>query len=161
MDRALREKPQYLWAHFYQGSCACRQRRYDEAVVAFSVCVALAPESAWCRHNRGLAYAELGQLDRAARDYDDALRLDPTLAAAALGRAALRQRQKLYADALADLERARELGVAGAEIDYRRALVYLERQDRAAARASLRAALRQGPEHAPARELLARLEQGP
>jgi Tfp pilus assembly protein PilF len=51
--------------------------------------------------------------------------------------------------------------VGGAEVDYRRALVHLDRQDRAAARASLREALRQGPEHGPARELLARLGQGP
>ena len=42
-----------------------------------SVCVVLAPDCAWCFYNRGLAEMELGRLDRARRDFDQALRLDP------------------------------------------------------------------------------------
>jgi tetratricopeptide (TPR) repeat protein len=94
MERAVDLQPQALWPHFYRGSCAYRQGRYEDAVVAFSVCVVLAPHSAWCYYNRGLAYAELDRPDRALHDYDHALRLDPTLAAADLSRETLRHRRK-------------------------------------------------------------------
>jgi tetratricopeptide (TPR) repeat protein len=92
MERAVDLQPQALWPNFYQGSCAYAQGRYEDAVVAFSVCVVLAPQSAWCYYNRGLAYAELGRTGRALRDYDHALRLDPTLAAAHESRARLSKR---------------------------------------------------------------------
>ena len=37
--------------------------------------------------NRGLAYANLGQLQRAIKDFDEAIRLDPRQAPAYAGRA--------------------------------------------------------------------------
>ncbi len=82
MDRALELEPGGLWPNFYKGSCAYRLHEHEEAATAFSVCVVLAPHSAWCWHNRALAHAGLGRLDRARRDCDRALLLDPTLAEA-------------------------------------------------------------------------------
>lgn len=84
MDQALELDPSNLWANFYRGSCAYHLGQFEEASAAFSVCVALEPRCAWCYANRGLAYAARGQLDRAHRDYDHALRLDPALGAAVL-----------------------------------------------------------------------------
>jgi serine/threonine protein kinase len=84
MDKALELDPSNLWANFYRGSCAYHLRQFEEASAAFSVCVALEPRCAWCYANRGLAYAARGQLDRAHRDYDHALRLDPALGATVL-----------------------------------------------------------------------------
>jgi len=92
LDRALEVQPAGLWPNFYKGVCAYRMGQYQDAVVAFSVCVALAPETAPCLCNRGRAYTELGQLERALQDYDRALRLDSTLAAAAMGRAEVHRR---------------------------------------------------------------------
>jgi tetratricopeptide (TPR) repeat protein len=157
MERALELQPRALWPNFYKGRCAHRLGRHDDAVVAFSVCVALAPDSAWCLANRALAHAELGRPERALRDYDRALRLDPTLAGAALGRGVLHYRARRYGEALADLERARANGLDGAPLHYNLALVHLARQDRRAARRSLRQALLQDPQHAQARRLLALL----
>jgi serine/threonine protein kinase len=82
MDRALEQEPAGLWPNFYRGSCAYRLREYEEALTAFSICVVLAPQSAWCWHNRALAHAGLGRRDRALHDCARALLLDPTLAEA-------------------------------------------------------------------------------
>jgi tetratricopeptide (TPR) repeat protein len=156
-DRALDLQPQNLWAHCYKGRCAHQGGRHADAVSAFTACVALAPDRAWCFHNRGLAHEGLGQSERALRDYDHALRLDPALAAAALNRGVLHYRAGRYPEALADLRRAQDGGADPAAVCYDRSLVHLARQDRAAARASLREALRYDPGHADARALLDRL----
>ncbi|HET6884220.1 MAG TPA: serine/threonine-protein kinase [Pirellulales bacterium] len=89
--RAVRDEPQDFWANFYRGQCAYRLHRYDEALGAFSICVALAPGQAECFYNRGLASAALGQTSDALVDFDRAIKLDPTLTAAAANRDALRR----------------------------------------------------------------------
>jgi tetratricopeptide (TPR) repeat protein len=40
---AVRLQPQGLWPNFYLGHCAFRQKRYADAVTAFSVCIGAAP----------------------------------------------------------------------------------------------------------------------
>lgn len=80
---AVRAEPQDFWANYYHGRCAYRLASYAEALNAFCVCVALAPNQAECFYNRALVYTALGQQDEAQLDYNQALKLDPTLAAAA------------------------------------------------------------------------------
>ncbi|HEV3003843.1 MAG TPA: protein kinase family protein, partial [Pirellulales bacterium] len=89
--RAVRNQPQEFWANYYRGRCAYRLERYEEALNAFCACVALAPAQAECFYNRALVYAALGQISEAVLDYDQALKLDPTLIAAATNRDALRR----------------------------------------------------------------------
>lgn len=89
--RAVREEPQNFWANFHRGRCAYRLARYEEALNAFSICVALAPRQAECYYNRGLALTALGRKPDALLDYDRAVQLDPTLSAAAANRDALRR----------------------------------------------------------------------
>jgi tetratricopeptide (TPR) repeat protein len=79
-DRATDLRPQDLWAQFSRGLCAYRRHRFDTALSAFEVCVALSPATAQCYHNRGLAHAALGHAELARRDHDHALRLAPGLA---------------------------------------------------------------------------------
>jgi tetratricopeptide (TPR) repeat protein len=86
LGRAVRLQPHGLWPNFYQGLCAYRRGRYDDAVTAFSVCIGAAPEAAGCYFNRALAYTALGRTEPALRDLDQAVRLDPTLATAARDR---------------------------------------------------------------------------
>jgi serine/threonine protein kinase len=85
-ERALALRPQDLWPNFHQGVCAFRLGRYQDAVNAFRVCVALAPDRAECFYNRALAHAALSHTIEASRDYARASSLDPTLAAAPLDR---------------------------------------------------------------------------
>jgi tetratricopeptide (TPR) repeat protein len=79
--RAVERDPHNFWAHFYQGRCAYRLGHPAEAVTAFSVCVALAPQAAACYYNRALA-REAADSARAVADYTRALDLDPALTAA-------------------------------------------------------------------------------
>jgi tetratricopeptide (TPR) repeat protein len=156
-EQALESYPQDFWLNFYQGLCAYRLRRYADALRYFHVCVVLAPDSAECVSNRGLAYAALGRTGRALRDYDRALRLNPGLAGAAWNRGLLHYGRKRDPQALADLRRALANGADPGPIHYDLALTYLALGDRDAALSSLRRALRHNPEHAPARRLRDRL----
>jgi tetratricopeptide (TPR) repeat protein len=85
-----------------------------------------------------LAEEALGQSSRALRDYDQALRLDPRLGAAFLNRGILHYRERRYAQALADLQRALETGAAPAVVSYNQVLVRQAEGNRTAARASRR-----------------------
>jgi len=87
-------QPQGLWPNFYQGLCAYRQGRYADAVTAYSVCIGATPQAAGYFYNRALAFVALGRNEDALRDYDQALRLDPTLALAALNRELLQNGAK-------------------------------------------------------------------
>lgn len=110
LEQAVRLEPQGLWSNFYQGLCAYRRGRYTDAVAAHSVCIGAAPEAANCFYNRAMAFDALHCPERALRDYDQALRLDPTFADAFLNRGVLHYRAKRYDSAIADLQRAGELG---------------------------------------------------
>jgi tetratricopeptide (TPR) repeat protein len=79
-ERALALRPQDLWPNFHQGVCAFRLGRYQDALSAFRVCVALAPDRAECFYNCAMAHAALGHTVQAERDYGRAVSLDPTLA---------------------------------------------------------------------------------
>jgi tetratricopeptide (TPR) repeat protein len=90
-DRAVELRPHDFWPWYGKGVCAHRRKRPAEAINAFTVCVALSPDSAACFHNRGLARAAAGDTAGALRDCDQALQLDPRLAAARALRDRLRK----------------------------------------------------------------------
>ncbi len=153
LDRAVLLEPQGLWPNFYQGVCAYRQGRYSAAVAAYSVCIGVAREPAPCFYNRALAFEALGQTEQALRDYDQALRLDPGLADAALNRGMLHYRAKRYDAAITDLQRAFELSADPAVVFFDLALANLARGERAAALDNLRRALSHNPQQPDARKL--------
>jgi tetratricopeptide (TPR) repeat protein len=95
LDRALSLQPGALWANFYRGQCAFQTADYEEAVAAFSVCVALAPTSAWPAYHRALAELEQGRLDRARNDLRRVLAFKPSHEQARLLLAELEQRARL------------------------------------------------------------------
>jgi tetratricopeptide (TPR) repeat protein len=107
--------------------CAFRRGRFADAVTAYSVCIGAAPKAAGCFYNRALARAALGRAGKALGDYDQALRLDPTLAVAALNRGVLHYQTGRYTAALRDLRRARELGADPGAVSFNLALVNLAR----------------------------------
>ncbi len=77
LDRATDLQPQDLWAQFSRGICAYRRRKFETALSAFDVCVALSPATAECYYNRARAHEALGHDDPARRDYEHAARLAP------------------------------------------------------------------------------------
>jgi tetratricopeptide (TPR) repeat protein len=67
-------------------------------------------DNAVAYYNRGLTYFDMDQTDRAIADFDEALRLDPGLAAAYNGRGAVYNYEGQYDRAIADFDEA--LGLA-------------------------------------------------
>ena len=130
---ALDLRPQDFWPNFYQGLCAYQLGRFDDAIDAFRVCIALAPETAECYYNRALAHEALGTRRLALRDYTHALQLDRTLSEAALNRGILLSAEGRHAEAAADFDLALATA-SGREtrgmIHYNRARGDLARGDR-------------------------------
>jgi tetratricopeptide (TPR) repeat protein len=153
LRRAVALQPAGRWANFYYGLCAYRQGQYEDALVAFSVCVGAARDSAACYYNRAQAYAALGRREQAVADYGQAVRLDPGLASAWLNRGILHYQEGRLTQAQADLDRALDRGANPAAAHYNLALVHLARQDRQAALASVRRALEFQPGHEEAERL--------
>jgi serine/threonine protein kinase/Tfp pilus assembly protein PilF len=158
-DRAVELRPHDFWPWYGKGVCAHRRQCPAEAVTAFTVCVALYPDSAACYHNRGLARAAAGDVAGALRDYDRALQLDPRLAPAALHRGVLRLGERQFPEAEADFQLAQRLGANGAVVCFQQARLDQARHDPAAARAWVDRALQQDPTYEPARALRDDLEK--
>jgi tetratricopeptide (TPR) repeat protein len=93
-ERALALHPQAFWPNFDKGRCAYQRGCHEDAVLAFTACVVLAPDSACSFYNRGLAYDALGHLDRAICDCDRSLQLDPALVPARALAERLRRQNK-------------------------------------------------------------------
>ncbi len=78
-ERAMELRPQDFWPNFHQGICAYRRGRYREAVSAFRVAIALAPDRSEGYYNRALALIAIGRDAEATRDLAHARALDPSL----------------------------------------------------------------------------------
>jgi serine/threonine protein kinase/Flp pilus assembly protein TadD len=158
-NHAVEMRPQDFWPWYGKGVCAHRRKRHAEAVTAFTVCVALAPDSAACYHNRALARAAAGDTAGALRDCDRALAIDPRLAAAALHRGVLWLQERHFAEAEADFHLARNLGASDAVVCFQQALLHQARHEPAAALSCLERALELDPQYGPARALRDRLRK--
>jgi tetratricopeptide (TPR) repeat protein len=159
LARALELEPAGRWPNFYYGVCAYRMKRYDEAISAFSVCIGSAPNIAACFYNRALAYSALGHDEKAFRDYDRALQIDPTHAHSALNRGVLHLKQGHHQAAIADLNVALQYGADAATANYDLALAYLATNNPTLALEHSRRSLKVNPTHEAARQLRDSLEQ--
>ena len=152
------------------GNAAFGDGRYEAAVDAFTRAILagdLPPEAlAITFNNRGVAYSELGDFDRAISDCSQALGLAPgdatairNLRIAHLRRAAAAARLGDRAAAQADYDRAIELEPTHPLAYLRRGQLALERGDRAAAIADLTKARDLDPANADIAALLADAER--
>ena len=153
------------------GNAAYREGRYEQAVEFFTSAIVsgeLDVEAlAIAYNNRGVAYDQLGDYDRAVADYQEALSLKPDDAMARRNLRVVLVRRGValantgeYQRALTDLSRAIELGPDKAIAWLRRAQVRMESGDLEGAAADLVEARRLAPEDeeiARAEERLARL----
>jgi tetratricopeptide (TPR) repeat protein len=103
---ALEIRSQDFWPNFYQGLCAYQLGRFEDAIDAFRVCIALAPETAECYYNRALAHEAAGHKAHALGDYTRALKLDRSMSDAALNRGLLLAAMGRPAAAAAELDQA-------------------------------------------------------
>jgi serine/threonine protein kinase/Flp pilus assembly protein TadD len=148
---SLDQRPDEFWPNFYLGRCEYHSRRFDEAVAAFGICIALEPKRAECYFNRAMAAEALGRSGDALRDYDKALNWNADLTSALLNRGILHYNMSRYADAITDLRHASETTTDPktlGRIHYNLALIHLGRGDRASAGASADRAIAMGDEEA-------------
>ena len=95
---------------FREGTVFLNEKRFDEAIEAFSEAIRLRPEDSLAHYHRGVAYYEKDDLDGAIADFSEAIRLDPTNADwhQQRGRVYLEKGNKT--EAYADFAQARKLG---------------------------------------------------
>jgi tetratricopeptide (TPR) repeat protein len=160
LEKALEITPDAFWPNFHLGACRFRQGRHAEALRVFSVCVALAPKSAECYYNRGLAFAALGEVRRALGDYGRALRRGPGLTLPEFRGTGYYSQREQFDRAADALTREADSGADPADIQYEWALLHLARRDHAAALECLAMALARAPQHPDALWLLQRLQDG-
>jgi tetratricopeptide (TPR) repeat protein len=110
LDQALRLNPYDFWSTIQKGICHQELHQYTLATAAFSAGIGLWPEFAWGYFNRGYALDQSGHKAEAQNDYTAALERDPGLVVAYLNRGMLRLELKQFAEALADFQKAAELG---------------------------------------------------
>jgi tetratricopeptide (TPR) repeat protein len=116
-QRAVALEPTGLWPNFYEGLCAYDEGRYDDAALAFTVCLPAARDSSICLYNRALALAALGKLARAREDLDACLRSNRSWAAAWLERGKLDYRLNTYAEAERDFREALARGADPGQVE--------------------------------------------
>lgn len=107
---------------FSRGIRLLQERRFADAVAAFSLTIEADAGNARAYNNRGVCHFYLGDLDRAITDYTDAIRLDPAFAEAYKNRGGAWFYKKAYQDALADYSQALALEPDDAQAYYYRAV---------------------------------------
>jgi tetratricopeptide (TPR) repeat protein len=142
-------------AYYERGNIWFDQQNYTAAIADYDRALALDPSLSRAVHNRGLAYALLGDDNAALRDYAEAIRLDPAYRRAYENRVRLLERlvaekpDETRLQQLADdYGRLAELiPEAAATYRYQQGLTLVRLGDRAAAREAFDAALRARPQH--------------
>lgn len=76
-DRILKSKPDHVDATYNKGYVHLLEKRFDEAIVWFSKAIQIDPKNHRAYHNRGLSYELKGDSKLAAKDYKEALKLEP------------------------------------------------------------------------------------
>jgi serine/threonine protein kinase len=110
-ENAVAMEPDKFWYQFDLAICRYSRSEWQRSLTAWSAAIALRPESAPCRYDRGLTHEAMGRQADAMRDYYAALELDPNLGKAAIRAAMLVQRTGDEAGALKLLEKvARKQG---------------------------------------------------
>lgn len=133
-------------------------REPEKALADVEQAMRFKPGWAEAHNQRGVLLLQRGEHRRALADFDRALALDPKLEPnALLNRAHARIALRLYAEALADLERAAGLMPGNAGVFYARGLAHERLGSRDAAVRDYREALKLHPQYQPPREGLKRL----
>lgn len=155
-EAAVGRAPGDFWAYFQLARADFELGHFDDALTSAKICLALAPR-AESYYNRAVCYQALGRTEEALSDFNEALRLAPTLAPAWLARGTLRSRMERYSEAKTDLDVALDNGSPRSEVYYQMALMNLSQHNSAAAGDWLRKSLLEDPSNAAAIALQSRI----
>ncbi len=109
-DKAIETDPHYAEAYNNRGLVYVKQGDFDQAIADFSKAIALNPDDAEAYYNRGHLYADHGDLTLADIDCTHAIQINPNYAKAYNFRAVIYYHLEEYDKALADVQKAEELG---------------------------------------------------
>lgn len=123
-DYTLELSPSFVAAYIYRAGLRADLGDEDGARLDVTAGLALDEENPHLLSIRGQLAAAAGDLAAATEAYDNAITADPTLQAAWAGRASVRFEQGELPSALADLERALDLGDS-APLRYNRATAFI------------------------------------
>ena len=140
LDEGLQHDATDFSLHFLKGVCFGRLDRHVEALGANDTCIALQSESPFPYFNRGLVRLKQKRYDKAKADFDAALRFasdsEQFLADVHVNRALALQGQERYAEVLADLNQALEIGLPRSRLHFVRQHLYEKLGDKEAAQAA-------------------------
>jgi tetratricopeptide (TPR) repeat protein len=111
-EETLQQDPNHFWAQYLKALCNMKARRWGEAKVGFTACLARNKDFLWPLQLRGMARVELKEWSAAESDFERALATteDPAFRAAVLlSRSVLRIRQGRLSDAEKDVGQAIKL----------------------------------------------------
>lgn len=106
--------------------------------------------SSWAYQMRGLAWTHNGQLDKALKDFTEAIRLSPNDAPARINRGTVWQLKKDHDKAIADFNEAIRLEPKNSSAHFNRALIWQDKKESAKALADCNEAIRLDPKNADA-----------
>jgi tetratricopeptide (TPR) repeat protein/tRNA A-37 threonylcarbamoyl transferase component Bud32 len=121
-----------------------------EAIRFLQAAVALQPRNPAAFEQRGTAWAQRKEYDRAIRDFDEAIRLDPNYASAFIGRGNAWRNKKNYAYAMRDYDEAIRLDPNYARAFNSRGIAWSDKNDKDRAVRDYDEAIRLDPSYASA-----------
>jgi serine/threonine protein kinase/tetratricopeptide (TPR) repeat protein len=121
LDRAVTINPNHYWSFVQRGLIHLDQRDYVAAAGDFGDCIGLEPDFAWGYFNLAYVFSQVGNKAYAIDLYTAAIDRDGSFAMAYQNRAGLRLDLGQHRGALADLDRAHDLGCDDATLHGSRA----------------------------------------
>lgn len=133
--------------------------RLKEAVEVYTEAITKHPGSAEAYNWRGMAYDDLGDLDKALVDFNKAIELSPNYADAYNNRGEVHRKKKMYPQAMADFRKAATLDNKFAEALYNMGLVHEAQQRKAQAAQELENYLKLKPDDPDKEQILQKIQQ--
>jgi len=115
-------------AYYFKGRNLYLKKQYQPAIADFSKAIELQGKLAWALNDRGICYQELGNLDAAFRDYEEAIRVDPSDPLPYANRSDIHRRRNRLDQAIADAGAAIRLDPKRAGSYWTRTAAYEEKQ---------------------------------
>jgi tetratricopeptide (TPR) repeat protein len=107
-----------------QGIKYSQEGHYDQALKAFDQALKLKPKDPALITYKGIVYYAMGQNSRAMPLFEEAIKLNPNFGRAYYQRGMIYEKQERYDQALADLQKAKNLGY-GVDPDF---IAYMKRK---------------------------------
>jgi tetratricopeptide (TPR) repeat protein len=144
--------------YYERGNVHYGMAAFAAALDDYDTAIALDPDNPRLYNNRAVAYATIGQLEKAEADYGTAIALEPDYTRAYQNRLALYEQQGNLVGMAADYAALARLDAANrADHRYQQGVLLLRLEDTTAALRAFDAAIEADPQHADARYERARL----